>query len=71
MLRNQLVHGGAWGSSINRDQVRDAVNLMGHLVPYLISGMVQAIARDTIKKDDFTGVPGKSNGLIGSNLKFR
>ena len=41
MLRNQLVHGGAtWGSSVNRDQVRDASNLMGHVVPALINIML-------------------------------
>ncbi len=41
MLRNQLVHGGAtWGGSGNRDQIRDAANLMGHIVPALISIML-------------------------------
>ena len=41
MLRNQLLHGGAtWGSSVNRDQVRDATNLMGHIVPVLIHIML-------------------------------
>jgi hypothetical protein len=33
-LRNQLIHGGAtWGSSVNRDQIRDCVALMKKLVP--------------------------------------
>lgn len=40
-LRNQLVHGGAtWHSSINRDQVRDGVNLLGQLVPLVIELML-------------------------------
>jgi len=40
-LRNQLVHGGAtWGSSVNRDQVRDAANIMGHVVPAVIDVMM-------------------------------
>ena len=42
-LRNQLVHGGAtWGSSVNRDQVRDAANIMGHVVPAVIDVMMSA-----------------------------
>jgi hypothetical protein len=40
-LRNQLIHGGAtWGSSINRDQVRDCVGFMGKLVPLVIEVML-------------------------------
>jgi len=40
-LRNQLIHGGAtWGSSVNRDQVRDCVNLMAQLVPLIIEIMM-------------------------------
>jgi len=40
-LRNQLVHGGAtWGSSVNREQMRDCVNLMGKLVPLTIEIMM-------------------------------
>jgi lipid-A-disaccharide synthase-like uncharacterized protein len=40
-LRNQLVHGGAtWHSSVNRDQVRDGVNLLGQLVPLVIELML-------------------------------
>jgi len=42
-LRNQLVHGGAtWGSSVNRDQVRDAANIMEHVVPAVIDVMMSA-----------------------------
>jgi len=40
-LRNQLMHGGAtWGSSVNRDQIRDCVGLMGKLVPLVIEIML-------------------------------
>jgi hypothetical protein len=40
-LRNQLIHGGAtWGSSVNRDQVRDCVGFMGKLVPLVIEVML-------------------------------
>jgi len=40
-LRNQLIHGGAtWGSSVNREQLRDCVNLMGKLVPLVIEIMM-------------------------------
>jgi hypothetical protein len=40
-LRNQLIHGGAtWGSSVNREQLRDCVNLMGKLVPIVIEIMM-------------------------------
>jgi hypothetical protein len=42
-LRNQLIHGGAtWNSSINRDQIRDCVNLMGELVPAVIEIMMDS-----------------------------
>ena len=42
-LRNQLLHGGAtWNSSINRDQIRDCVNLMGELVPAVIEIMMDS-----------------------------
>ncbi|PNE04183.1 hypothetical protein A15D_00363 [Alcanivorax sp. MD8A] len=42
-LRNQLVHGGAtWNSSVNRDQIRDCVNLMGELVPAVIEIMMDS-----------------------------
>ena len=41
VLRNQLVHGGAtWGSSINRDQLRDCTNFMAKLVPLVIEVMM-------------------------------
>lgn len=40
-LRNQIVHGGAtWQSSINRDQMRDAVSIMQKLVPTIIRLMM-------------------------------
>lgn len=40
-LRNQIVHGGAtWNSSINREQVRDATNLMQYFVPLVIDIMM-------------------------------
>ena len=40
-LRNQLVHGGAtWNGSVNREQMRDCVNLMGKLVPLVIEVMM-------------------------------
>lgn len=36
-LRNQLIHGGAtWGSSVNREQLRDANHIMGDVVPVII-----------------------------------
>jgi hypothetical protein len=41
-LRNQIVHGGAtWNSSVNRDQLRDAANIMGQLVPVTIYLMME------------------------------
>lgn len=40
-LRNQLIHGGAtWNSSVNRDQMRDCVNLLAKLVPLIIELMM-------------------------------
>ena len=40
-LRNQLVHGGAtWGSSVNREQLRDCTRLMRKLVPLVIEVMM-------------------------------
>ena len=40
-LRNQLIHGGAtWNGSVNREQLRDCVNLMGKLVPLVIEIMM-------------------------------
>lgn len=40
-LRNQLIHGGAtWGGKINREQLRDCVNLLGKLVPLIIDTMM-------------------------------
>jgi hypothetical protein len=41
VLRNQLVHGGAtWGSSVNREQLRDCTNFMAKLVPLVIEVMM-------------------------------
>ncbi len=41
VLRNQLIHGGAtWNSSVNRNQIRDCVNLLGKLVPLVIEVML-------------------------------
>lgn len=41
VLRNQLVHGGAtWGSSVNREQLRDCTNFMAKLVPLVIETMM-------------------------------
>jgi hypothetical protein len=41
-LRNQLVHGGAtWGGSVNREQVRDATQIMGKIVPVIIHLMME------------------------------
>lgn len=40
-LRNQLIHGGAtWNSSVNREQLRDCVNLLGKLIPLIIELMM-------------------------------
>lgn len=41
-LRNQLMHGGAtWDSQVNRKQLRDCTDLLGKLVPILISLMLE------------------------------
>jgi hypothetical protein len=41
VLRNQLVHGGAtWGSSVNREQLRDCTNFMAQFVPLVIEVMM-------------------------------
>ena len=40
-LRNQVIHGGAtWGSSVNREQMRDCANFMAKLVPLVIEVMM-------------------------------
>ena len=40
-LRNQLIHGGStWGSSVNREQLRDCTNFMAKLVPLTIEVMM-------------------------------
>ena len=41
MLRNQIFHGGAtWNSAVNRDQIRDAKNIMEAIVPLILSIMM-------------------------------
>ena len=40
-LRNQLMHGGAtWNGAVNRDQMRDCVNLLSKIVPLVIELML-------------------------------
>jgi hypothetical protein len=40
-LRNQVLHGGAtWGSSVNREQLRDCTHFMAKLVPLVIEVMM-------------------------------
>ncbi|WP_217553846.1 HEPN domain-containing protein [Vibrio metschnikovii] len=42
-LRNQIIHGGAtFGSSANRQQLRDCTSLLQHLVPTLITIMMNS-----------------------------
>ncbi|SNY58408.1 hypothetical protein SAMN06297280_3392 [Arsukibacterium tuosuense] len=42
-LRNQLIHGGAThNSSINREQLKDACNLLNKLIPLVIALMMSA-----------------------------
>lgn len=41
MLRNQLIHGGAtWGSSVNRGQLGDGVEILGCIVPVMADIMM-------------------------------
>lgn len=41
-LRNQLIHGGStWNSSLNRDQLRDASQIMAKVVPAIIHIMME------------------------------
>ena len=41
VLRIQLMHGGAsWGSSVNRDQVRDGATILAFLVPLFVALMM-------------------------------
>ncbi len=43
-LRNQLIHGGAtWNGSVNRQQLRDCVGLLGKLVPVIIELMMDSL----------------------------
>jgi len=40
-LRNQLMHGGAtWNSTANREQLKDAVQFLSQLVPFIIDIMI-------------------------------
>lgn len=46
-LRNQLIHGGAtWNSSVNREQLRDGLNILKTIVP-----LVVLIIMDNHRKD--------------------
>lgn len=41
-LRNQMMHGGAtWNSSVNRQQIKDAKNILESIVPTVIHIMMQ------------------------------
>ena len=45
-LRNQLLHGGAtWNSSVNRDQISQGAEIMGHVVPTVIHLMMNDYQR--------------------------
>ncbi|WP_051521170.1 HEPN domain-containing protein [Rubellimicrobium mesophilum] len=47
VLRNQIVHGGAtWGSSVNRDQLRDGAEILGCLVPIMADIMMTHAQED-------------------------
>lgn len=38
VLRNQLIHGGAtWNSRVNREQVRSSADILGKIVPHIIT----------------------------------
>jgi hypothetical protein len=42
VLRNQIVHGGStWNSGVNRGQMKDGANILGHLVPTIIHLMME------------------------------
>lgn len=43
VLRNQLMHGSAtWNSSVKLDQVQDSANILGQVVPAIISIMLDS-----------------------------
>ena len=47
VLRNQLIHGGAtWSSQMNREQLRDGVNILGSLVPRVLTVMLDHPGHD-------------------------
>ncbi|PSL16044.1 HEPN domain-containing protein [Shimia abyssi] len=47
VLRNQTIHGGAtWNSSVNREQLRDAVAILSDLVPVFIDLMMDNAHED-------------------------
>ncbi|GGW57065.1 hypothetical protein [Alishewanella tabrizica] len=42
-LRNQIIHGGAtYNSQVNREQLKDACNLLNKLIPLIIALMMSA-----------------------------
>lgn len=42
-LRNQIIHGGAtYNSQVNREQLKDACNLLNKLIPLIIALMISA-----------------------------
>lgn len=46
-IRNQIVHGGAtYASSVNRKQVKDAVNILGDFLPLIIDIMMNHPEQD-------------------------
>ncbi|WP_417484334.1 hypothetical protein [Maricaulis salignorans] len=47
VLRNQIMHGGStWNSAVNRDQVRDGVDILAWLIPIFIELMMDEPAVD-------------------------
>lgn len=47
VLRNQIMHGGAtWGSSVNRDQIRDGTAILSFLVPVFVDLMMDNAHED-------------------------
>lgn len=48
VLRNQLVHGGStWNSQVNRNQVRDGAQLIGALLPVILTILIDHPELDT------------------------
>lgn len=47
VLRNQLIHGGAtWRGGVNREQVRDGVDILSFLIPHFVDVMMDNPACD-------------------------